>query len=58
MKASIEIDIGKRKCDYYIVNRRERVLEREQYFNTQADEGSGADNTRQVRQDGKVHGRM
>ena len=46
MKASIEIDIGKRKCDYYIVNRRERVLEREQYFNTQADEGSGADNTR------------
>ncbi len=37
MKISIGIDIGKRKCDYCIVNGRERILERGQYFNTQAD---------------------
>ena len=39
MKISIGIDIGKKKCDYCIVNGRGRVLERGQYFNTKADAG-------------------
>lgn len=37
MKISMGIDIGKRKCDYCIVNGRGMVLERGQYFNAQAD---------------------
>jgi len=39
MKISIGIDIGKKKCDYCIVNGRGKVLERGQYFNTKADAG-------------------
>ncbi|MCE2498057.1 MAG: transposase [Nitrosopumilaceae archaeon] len=37
MKISIGIDIGKKKCDYCIINGRGKVLERGQYLNTPKD---------------------
>ena len=37
MKVYIGIDIGKKKCDYCIVNTKGRILERGLYLNRTAD---------------------